>query len=74
MSFPSIRPILLQQSKKPMVEQFSMLRMMARDMPHKGICEEFGLVYKATTDDGRSYTEVNYTPVTNLRRNYEVWK
>jgi len=68
MSFPSIRPKVLQQGNKPLVEQFSMLRMIARDMPHKGICEEFGLVYKATTEDGRTYTEINYKPVTNLRR------
>ena len=69
MSYPSIRPVILQQGMKPMVEEFSILRMIARDMPHKGICEEFGLVYKATTEDGRTYTEINYKPVTRLRSN-----
>ena len=67
MSFASIRPIILQQGMKPMVEQFSILRLIARDMPHKGICEEFGLVCKSTTEDGREYTTINYAPVTALR-------
>ena len=66
--FCSIRPTLRKNSKQNMLLDYWMLYDIALDTPHVAIAEKYGMVHDVFPENLKPYKDVNYSPVTKLRK------